>query len=160
MSTGQADTGVLNAHELYARSIASSGVVDHVTGEIKIGKQFQKFGEAGGDFANVKMQVDKRKEEIDEAKKQQEVIDNFNKKAKELQDKISTLPESEQKQIVDHLKQQAVEYGNSLNDPAKMAAIMNDLDARALQIENIAVFKGKFNKSILVKKKNKKMKIK
>ena len=148
MSTGTADTGVLNAHELLARSIASSGVVDHTTGAAAIGKQFQKFGKAMGGFAAIKQKQD----EITKAKEQQEYLDAFNDKAKELTTTASNLPENAQNQLVQRLNDNISELG-TLNpaipeDATRIANIMTSLDEENLRLQNLAVFKTKFIESI------------
>ena len=147
MSNGKADQGVLDAYDMYARSIASSPVIDYASGVVNVSKEMQKLGKAGGDLG-VAVSINERRKELEKAKQQQKLIDDFNNKVKELQDKASTLPENEKKDLVAKLEQEAIEYGNSLDDPQAMSNIMNNLDVVGLQIENVAVFKGEFIKAV------------
>ena len=148
MSTGQADTGVLNANELLARSIAGSPVIDYTTGAVAIQKQAQRGLKAGVGIAQTKNRLD----QIEEAKRRQKQIDDFNKKAKELQAVASTLPPEEQKKLIADLENNAIRISELDTDSdegkSEYASIMTNLDTTQLQVENLAVFKNDLLKSI------------
>lgn len=118
--------------------------IDYTEGVDKIQKSFNKLGKGIGTLAA----QEHKRQQVEEQKKERKAINDFNKKAKDYQDKISTLPESEQNALIEHLEQQAIEYGESKDDPTSRSAIMTDLDQRTLQLENVNVFKDEMIKAI------------
>ena len=71
MST-KADTGILNAHDSYAKAIAE-GTIDHVSSANKTAESWGNFGNAGMNFAIIEQKRIAAQKRAEEKKKKEEI---------------------------------------------------------------------------------------